>query len=181
MQRPMTLALVRSNRATPTRRDALLFFSATGLAALLSARALRAAIEHRVEALNVHPDDRSQRMIYYPDIIRIDPGDRVHFVPVDRGHNVESFPDMLPEDAEQFRAPVNEALTVQFAAEGAYGYFCRPHRVMGMIGFVLVGDFTRNLDAVRAAGVGLEPRPLKRRFDALIAEIHALAEQEGLA
>ena len=70
-------------------------------------------------------------MIYRPEILRIAPRDRIRFVPVDRGHNVESFPDMLPEDVEPFRAPVNEALTVQFAAEGTYGYFCRPHRGIG--------------------------------------------------
>jgi len=74
----------------------------------------------------------------------------------------------------------DEALTVQFAAEGAHGYFCQPHRVMGMMGFALVGDFTGNLDAVRAAGEGLAPRPLKRRFDELLAEVEALATREGL-
>jgi|GEM_PF-226907 len=165
----------------PSRRATLLLFGASATLTILPVRGLRAAVDHRVEALNVHPDDRSRRMLYHPSILRIAPGDRVNFVPVDRGHNVESFPDMLPEDVDQFRAPINEALTVQFAAEGTHGYFCAPHRVMGMIGFVLVGDFTRNLDAVSTAGSALAPRPLKQRFDELLAEIEAIAVREGLA
>jgi pseudoazurin len=166
--------------AMPTRRATLLLLGATATFTILPVRGLRAALDHRVEALNVHPEDRGQRMVYHPEILRVAPGDRVNFVPVDRGHNVESFPDMLPGEVEPFRAPVNEALTVQFAAEGTHGYFCAPHRVMGMMGFVLVGDFTRNLAAVRAAGQGLAPRPLKRRFDELIAEVEAVAAREGL-
>jgi pseudoazurin len=162
-----------------TRRETFLLLGATGIATLMGSRRLRAAVEHRVEALNIDPTDRSRRMIYNPEILRIAPGDRVNFVPVDRGHNVESFPDMLPDDVEQFRAPINEALTVQFAQDGTHAYFCQPHRVMGMMGLVLVGDFTRNLDAVRAGGQALAPRALKRRFDELIAEVEAVAAREG--
>ena len=180
MKVPTSRTRTLTARPAATRRETLLFLGAAGMVTLLSARGARSAVEHRVEALNIDPDDRSRRMIYQPEILRIAPGEAVRFVPVDRGHNVESFPDMLPEDVEPFRAPVNEALTVQFAAEGTHGYFCQPHRVMGMMGFVLVGDFTRNLDAVRAAGEGLAPRPLKRRFDALMTEVEALAAREGL-
>lgn len=167
--------LTSASQPLPSRREILMLLGATGMATLLVGRPLSAAVDHRIEALNIHPDDRRRRMIYHPEILHIEPGDRVNFVPVDRGHNVESFPDMLPADVEGFSAPVNQALTVQFAGPGTYGYFCQPHRVMGMIGFVLVGDFTTNLDAVRAAGQGLSPRPLKQRFDALLAEIDALA------
>jgi len=177
MQAPTSNALPRPDFIGTTRRETLLLM---GAVALVSARGVHAAADHRVEALNVHPADRNRRMIYNPEILHIAPGDAVQFVPVDRGHNVESFPDMLPEDVEQFRSPVNEALSVQFATDGTYGYFCTPHRPMGMMGLVLVGDFTRNLDAVRDAGQSLAPRPLKQRFDEIMIEVETLARREGL-
>lgn len=160
------------NRLVTRRHALILFGAATGLAA---ASPLRAASAHQVQALNRAPDNARQMMVFYPAIIRIEPGESVDFVMSDRGHNVESFHDMLPDGADPFRSGMGQGLAQRFDTPGTYGFFCRPHRAMGMIGFVLVGDFAVNLDAVRGAGSGLSPRPLAERFAALLTEIESLA------
>ena len=158
----------------PRRR--VLTLTAVAGVGLALAPPLRASGAARVQALNRHPDDARRMMVFHPAVTRIAPGETVEFVISDRGHNVESFPDMLPEGAAPFRSGIGEGITQRFDTPGTYGFFCRPHRGMGMIGFVLVGeDFAANLDAVGAAGGGLAPRPLAERFAALIAEIEAMA------
>ncbi|MCC5986862.1 MAG: hypothetical protein JJT95_04215 [Pararhodobacter sp.] len=156
-----------------TRRHVLfLFGAATGLG---GASRLHAGTAHEVQALNRHPENARQMMVFYPAITRIEPGASVEFVMSDRGHNVESFPDMLPDGAESFRSRVDQGLTRRFNAPGTHVFCCRPHRAVGMIGFVLVGDFAVNLDAVRDAGAGLSPRPLAERFAVLFAKVESLA------
>jgi pseudoazurin len=135
---------------------------------------------HEVAMLNMDPDDRQQRMIFKPAVLRIQPGDTVKFVATDRGHNAQSLPGMTPEGAEEFRGKMNEELEVTFDVEGTYGYVCQPHMAMGMIGFILVGDFTTNLEAVREAAGGLRGRDNQRRSEAYLAEIDAIAAEEGL-
>ena len=157
----------------PTRRHALLLVGAS--AGLVGAPQLFAGSAAQVQALNSHPDNARQAMVFHPAIIRVEPGENVTFVMTDRGHNVENFPEMLPTGAAPFRSGMGEDLTTGFDFEGTYGYFCRPHRGMGMIGFVLVGDFTANLEAVRKAGAGLSPPLLAGRFAEYMAGIEALA------
>lgn len=156
-----------------TRRHTLVL---TGAAAcLMLSPSLRAAGAPRVQALNRHPDDPRQMVVFHPAITRFAPGESVDFVISDRGHNVECFPDMLPEGSMPFRSSIGEGLMPRFDMPGTYGFLCRPHRGMDMIGLVLVGeDFAANLDAVRAAGDGLAPRPLAERFAAQLAVIQAM-------
>lgn len=164
---------IPARRPLPTRRHTLLLAGAG--AGLLAAPRLFAGTIMQVQALNRHPDEARRAMVFHPAIIRIEPGDSVEFVMTDRGHNVESFPEMLPEGAAPFRSGIGEELSVRFDTAGTYGHFCRPHRGMGMIGFVLVGDFTGNLDAVRAAGAALSPPPLAARFSEYMARIEEIA------
>jgi len=69
---------------------------------------------------------------------------------------------------------------VTFETEGTYGYICQPHATMGMIGFILVGDFTGNLDEVPEAGAALRGRDTTRRFEDYMAEIETIAEERAL-
>ena len=130
--------------------------------------------------LNMDPEDRQERMIFKPAVLRIAPGDTVKFVATDRGHNAQSLPGMTPEGAEEFRGRMNEEVEVTFDVDGTYGYVCQPHMAMGMIGFILVGDFTANLDAVREAAGNLRGRSSQTRAEAYLAEIDAIAAEEGL-
>ena len=136
---------------------------------------------HEVDMLNVDPDDRQQRMLFKPAILRVQPGDTVKFLATERGHNAQSIDGMTPEGAEEFQGRINEEIEVTFDIEGTYGYVCQPHQTMGMIGFILVGDFTSNLEAVREAAGSLRGRDTTRRVEEYLAEIDAIAAEEDLA
>lgn len=166
---------------TQTRRQHLVLLGSLLAAPVMLPAGLRAqGAAHEVAMLNMDPEDRQQRMLFKPAVLRIAPGDTVTFVATDRGHNAQSLPGMTPEGAEEFRGRINEEFAVTFDVEGTYGYVCQPHLAMGMIGFVLVGDFTTNLEAVRTAAGDLRGRSTQTRAEAYLAEIDAIAAEEGL-
>lgn len=164
-----------------TRRQHLVLLGGALAAPIVMAGKARAEDGiHQVEMLNTDPDDRKQRMLFKPNVLRVEAGDTVKFVATDRGHNAQSIDGMTPEGAEGFKGRINEEFEVTFDVEGTYGYLCLPHQTMGMIGFVLVGDFTSNLDDVRAAAESLRGRDTQRRVEDYLAEIDAIAQEEGL-
>jgi len=165
-----------------TRRQHLVMIGGAMAATLASSHAALASGEmHEIDMLNVDPDDRQQRMLFKPAILRAQIGDTVKFLATERGHNAQSIDGMTPEGAEAFTGRINEEIEVTLDVEGTYGYICQPHQTMGMIGFILVGDFTTNLEAVREAAGSLRGRDTTRRVEAYLAEIDAIAAEEGLA
>ena len=48
--------------------------------------------------------------------------------------------DMLPEGAESWVGKRDEEITVSFDQPGYYGFKCKPHEAMGMVGLIRVGD-----------------------------------------
>jgi len=100
------------------------------------------AADHEVKMLN---RGAAGVMVFEPAFLEVQPGDSVTFVPTDRSHNAESIDGMLPAGAEAFKGAMNKAVTVTFEAEGIYGYKCKPHVAMGMVGVVVVGDPSGNL------------------------------------
>lgn len=88
-------------------------------------------------------------MVFEPDFVRAAPGDTIHFVPVDKGHNVESIQGMIPEGAQPFKGKFSEELTVKLDKEGVYGVKCLPHYAMGMVALIQVGKPV-NLEAAEA-------------------------------
>ncbi|WDR03137.1 pseudoazurin [Devosia algicola] len=106
-------------------------------------------------------------MVFEPAFVKIQPGDTVNFVVVDKGHDVESIKGMLPEGVEAFKSKISQPFSMTFDVPGAYGFKCTPHFAMGMIGMVFVGDELANLDAAKAVKV---PRKPQERFDAIYAE-----------
>jgi pseudoazurin len=134
-----------------------------GLLALWAVAALMVsgpagAAEVEVKMLNKGTD--GQVMVFEPAFVRVQPGDTVRFIPVDKGHDAESIPGMLPEGAEPFKGKLSEPIEVKFQKPGLYGYRCLPHFGMGMVGLVVVGNDTSNLEAARK--VTLPPMPTKR-------------------
>jgi len=127
--------------------------------AVLAATVVQAA-EVEVKMLNKGAEGA---MVFEPALVKIVPGDTVHFVAVDKGHDVLSIDGMIPDGATPFVGELGKDLTVGFTVPGVYGYKCKPHYGMGMIGLVIVGDPV-NLDAVKAVKqTGLA----KKRFAAL--------------
>ena len=121
---------------------------------LLAAAALAVAIlpataaDHQVKMLN---KGAKGMMVFEPDLVKVQPGDTVTFVATDPGHDAQSVPGMLPEGAQPFEGKIGKDVTVTFTQPGVYGIKCKPHYVMGMVGVVVVGDPSSNLEAAKKA------------------------------
>ena len=140
--------------------------SIVGAAAVILALALpAAAADFEVHMLNKGAEGA---MVFEPAFVKVAPGDTVTFIPTDKGHNVETIKDMIPEGAEAFKSKMNETYKVTFDKAGAYGVKCTPHVGMGMVGVVVVGDAPANLDAVKT---GKLPKKARERMDAAIAAV----------
>ena len=109
------------------------------------------AATHEVLMLNKNPDDKKQRNVFYPNILKIEVGDTVKFISKSKGHNTESYKKTLPEGAEKWKSKISKDFEITYTAEGTYAYKCTPHAGMGMVGLILVGDHTVNYDAVKSA------------------------------
>lgn len=137
--------------------------SALGAAIFLTfTPAFASAETHIVEMLNRSPDNPRLTMVFSPEYLQIAPGDTVRFVPTVRGHNVKTEAELIPEGAEVFESRIGDEIEVTFDTEGAYGYYCMPHKMMGMVGLIVVGDDPANIDAIRDMRM---PRGMQRGFD----------------
>ena len=84
------------------------------------------------------------------EIVRIDVGDTVFWKSIDKGHNVEFIKkNGVPEGVDKFKSKVSKDAEYTFTIPGIYAYWCTPHKSMGMIGFVIVGDDLSNLDSIK--------------------------------
>ena len=117
------------------------------------------AADTTLEMLNKRDD--GAKMVYSQDITRIDVGDTITWVPADKGHNVEII--AAPEGFDiPKKSKLNKEVTIAFDTPGVYLYQCTPHKSMGMIALVIVGEDTSNLDAVADAKVrGKSKKKLK--------------------
>lgn len=113
----------------------------------------------------VNKDSTGRTMQFEPAFLKIAPGDVVHFVAVDKGHDTESL--VVPDGAEGWKAKLSQNLDVTFTVPGLYAYKCAPHIGMGMVGLIEVGDAPANVDAVKAAKL---PGKSKPRMAELFAE-----------
>jgi pseudoazurin len=108
------------------------------------------AADTTVEMLNKRDD--GAKMAYSEDITRIDVGDTVTWVPTSKGHNVEFVAGPEGWDAPK-KSKNNKEVAITFDIPGIYFYQCSPHKAMGMIAFVVVGDDTSNLADIAGAKV----------------------------
>ncbi|QFU14810.1 pseudoazurin [Microvirga thermotolerans] len=134
------------------------------LVAALGAAGAANAAEVEVKMLNKGTEGV---MVFEPALVKINPGDTVKFVAADKGHNVESIDTMLPEGGKTFVGKINEEMTVTFDKPGVYGYKCKPHYGMGMVGMVVVGE-PANLDQAKAAA---HPGKAKQAFATLFDKL----------
>ncbi|MEO8758818.1 MAG: pseudoazurin [Devosia sp.] len=104
---------------------------------------IAAAADFEVLMLNKGTDGKT--MGFSPSFLRIEPGDTVTFIPIDKGHNAETILDMIPPDAATWKGKTNEQFTVTLTVPGLYGFKCFPHFSMGMVGLIQVGSDTSNL------------------------------------
>ena len=104
------------------------------------------AADATVEMLN---KQGKESMVYSQKIVKINVGDKVFWKATNKGHNVEFIKGGVPEGVEKFKSKYNKDVEFKFDVPGIYAYWCTPHKSMGMIGFVVVGDDKSNLDDIK--------------------------------
>ncbi|MEM6759011.1 MAG: plastocyanin/azurin family copper-binding protein [Pseudomonadota bacterium] len=163
---------------TQTRRTHLKLLSA-GAAAMafnpITANSSTSTVRE-VQMVNDHPEDDKQLMVFYPGIVRAQPGDIIRFLSVDSNHNTQSFDNMLPPGAEPWKSKLGKDFDLTVPVDGAYGYFCTPHKSWGMVGLLLVGDVSVNYDAIKAER---QRGKAKANFAALFEQADAMLTGEA--
>ncbi len=120
------------------------------------------AADTTVEMLNKRDD--GAKMVYSQDITRIDVGDTVTWVPTSKGHNVEFIAGPDGWDAPK-KSKNNKEVSITFDMPGVYLYQCSPHKSMGMIALVVVGEGTNDVSGAKVRGKS------KKKLKALLADL----------
>ena len=135
-----------------------------GLLAALATPALAEDIS--VDMLNKRDD--GAKMVYSEDISTIEVGDSITWLPTSKGHNVEFIAGPDGWDAPK-KSKLSKEYTYTFDTPGVYLYQCSPHKTMGMIAIVIVGELTQEgVDAIKGAKVKGKS---KKKLKALLADL----------
>ena len=119
-----------------------------------------------VDMLNKRDD--GAKMVYSEDISTIEVGDSITWIPTSKGHNVEFIAGPDGWDAPR-KSKLSKEVTITFDTPGVYLYQCSPHKTMGMIAIVVVGELTQEgVDAIKAAKVKGKS---KKKLKALLEEL----------
>ena len=105
------------------------------------------AQNHTIDMLNKLG---KERMVYSKKVISINLNDEISWKSVDKGHNVEFINRGTPEGVSKFKSKMNKDTEFKFEKSGIYAYWCTPHKMMGMIGFVVVGNDKSNLEKIKS-------------------------------
>lgn len=138
---------------------------ASSLAITIALTGAAVAEDFEVKMLNRGEDGS---MVFEPAFLRIAVGDTVKFIAEDRGHNAESIPEMMPEDATEFSGKINEEITVTYDVEGLYGVRCTPHYAMGMVMTIAVGDTAEMPEGYLEGRI---PRGAMKRFEEQLSNL----------
>ena len=85
---------------------------------------------------------------YSIEVVRIDIGDTIEWLPKNKGHNVEFLigPKM---NSLPVKSKIDERYSVVFTIPGVYLYGCTPHANMGMLGLIIVGNDFHNIEKLK--------------------------------
>ena len=130
-------------------------FFLSALIALFVTPAMAADVT--IEMLNKDAD--GNKMVYSQEIVQINSGDTVTWVPTSKGHNVEII---ASPNGMKYKSKNNKEAKITFDQPGIYYYWCTPHKGMGMIGLVVVdGDLSNKDDVAKAKALGKSKKKLK--------------------
>ena len=104
------------------------------------------AADQTIEMLN---KQGKESMVYSKKVVKVDIGDTVFWKATTKGHNVEFIKGGVPNGVEKFKTKYNVDAEYTFTIPGIYAYWCTPHKNMGMIGFVVVGNDKSNIEAIK--------------------------------
>ena len=138
-----------------TRLFTVLFFMLTSSAY---------AADMTIDMLNKNAN--GERMVYSTEVARVAVGDTITWLPASKGHNVHFI--SAPDGVELVKSKMNKEFSFTFEKEGIYLYQCTPHKSMGMIALVIVGENTDNIDSAKKAKVvGKSKKKLKKLLENL--------------
>ena len=123
------------------------------------------AADETIEMLN---KQGKESMVYSKKVVRIKSGDTVNWIATTKGHNVEFIKGGVPEGVEKFKSKVGKDVEFTFTVPGIYAYWCTPHKTMGMIGFVIVGDDLSNLESIKKVKFAGKSKPCSEILENLI-------------
>ena len=115
-----------------------------------------------IEMLNKRDD--GAKMVYSEDIARIDVGDTITWTPDSKGHNVEFIAGPDGWEAPK-KSKLSKEYSFTFDTPGVYLYQCTPHKSMGMIAVVVVGDGDNDISGAKVKGKS------KKKLKALLADL----------
>lgn len=95
--------------------------------------------------------DDGAKMVYSEDIVRIEVGDTVTWTPDSKGHNVEFIAGPDGWEAPK-KSKLGKEYSYTFDTPGVYLYQCTPHKSMGMIAIVVVGDGDNDVSGAKVRG-----------------------------
>ena len=113
------------------------------------------AAEHEVKMLS---SNKGEMMVFEPPVLKINAGDTVKWVNANPGHNSVSIDEMIPPGGSSWNGGMNEEIIVKFDVEGTYGYKCTPHYILGMVGLIIVGDSSVNLEQAKSFAIAEESK-----------------------
>jgi pseudoazurin len=102
-----------------------------------------------IEMLNKRDD--GQKMVYGTDIARVEVGTTITWIPTSKGHNVEFIAGPDGWDAPK-KSKNGKEVSINFDQPGVYLYQCTPHKTMGMIALVVVGDGNNDVSGAKVRG-----------------------------
>ena len=142
-----------------------LIWSLAFLGGLFSGQSLVFAADMSIDMLN--KDANGNKMVYSKEVAKVAVGDTITWLPASKGHNVEiiAAPDGydIPKKSKN-----GKEVSITFEVPGIYYYWCTPHKGMGMIGLVVVGDDTSNKDKIaKAKALGKSKKKLKKLLSQL--------------
>lgn len=107
-----------------------------------------------------------ERMVYSKKILSIKVNDEITWKSIDKGHNVEFIG--MPKGVSKFKSKISKDAKFTFIKSGIYLYQCTPHKSMGMIGIIVVGNDTSNLNKIKKVKVyGKSKKLLKNLLKSL--------------
>ena len=109
------------------------------------------AADVTVEMWNKDPEDKKRKMVFSQEIVVVEPGESVTWLATDKGHNVEFIAGPEGWEAPK-KSKVSKDVTLTFDTPGVYLYQCTPHKSMGMIAVVVVGDGDNDISGAKVKG-----------------------------